>query len=144
MRHGGSKASSASLLPYLEADGAGPNGCAEMMMVICCRFTIDSAWFGITITWISVALLRSLVWPRRTSDVDFMGLYRGIRHCRYRIELASPYASASSLQRESRAWCPCSGNDFLIQWKQADIQRPLDGYWYLDGATSETNVYVPP
>ncbi|MGC6509382.1 MAG: hypothetical protein ACON4U_13260 [Myxococcota bacterium] len=108
------------------------------------QMSIDSFWMGMTITWIAVALLREFGLGTSEHRMWILWAFTG---------LIGGVGTVLSWQNRPPLYLPIRekiglgaltiGILFLIIWKQADIQRPLDGYWYLDGATSETNVYVP-
>ena len=99
---------------------------------------------GITITWLSVALLRELGLGLSEHRMWILWAFTGVIGG---IGTALSWHTRPPLYLPSREKIGLGalalGMLFLMTWKQADIQRPLDGYWYLDGATSETNVYVP-
>ncbi len=97
---------------------------------------LDSAWVGLAINWINVALVRELA---VSSDLQLTVL----------VGLAVLWTAVGGWLACTRPrWVPALPNERLgvglvcltvavfALWKWADLQRPLHGYWYLSGADS--------
>lgn len=108
------------------------------------QLIIEASWIGISLTWLNIFILREIgfgihdsrewiLWLMSVS-VGGIGLY-------FSKDVQQPLFLP---KREKIGLVSLAiGLIFLSQWKSADIQRPLDGYWYKEGAAAETNVYVP-
>lgn len=101
------------------------------------RRGLDAAWIGLTINWIDVALARESG-LRGTSEAwvqwALAGIWAGAG-----LFLARRSAPAAPTSRRERTGAALVVLAILgvIGWKSADLSRPLDGGWYLEGADAE-------
>lgn len=108
------------------------------------QLLIDSAWISMGIAWVNIALLREI--GLGTSD-SLPWIIWGLS--------LTWTLSGLWLSRKKQPVYPMAPRErwglgslglgliAIVAWKSADIQRPLDGYWYLEGADDPRHQLVP-
>lgn len=105
---------------------------------------IDSAWISMVILWFNIALIRE------------MGMGSSTRLPLVIWGLSLLWTSVGLwLSKEKQPLYPLAPRErwglgslalgllLIVAWKSTDIQRPLDGYWYLEGADDPRHQLVP-
>lgn len=107
------------------------------------RWLLDACWIGFAITWVNVALIReSGVAPQdhRSAVISLAlvwfvaGLWLGRSGPRLMGLLPAERIGAGSVLLAVLG---------VSLWRAGDIARPLDAYWYLDGADSWKHESLP-
>lgn len=107
------------------------------------RWLLDAFWIGAAITWLDVAIVRESGIPEDA-------------HASALLLLAGAWTAAGWLLRRDRAIPQGSLNiervggiavmaavAWVAIWRAGDIARPLDSYWYLDGADKWRHEALP-
>lgn len=108
------------------------------------QLLIDSAWISMVIAWLNIALIREtglgtaanlpwIVWL-----MSLLWTVSGLWLSRQKQPLY-PMAPRERFGIGSLGLAIIA----IVAWKSTDIQRPLDGYWYLEGADDPRHQLVP-
>lgn len=105
---------------------------------------IDSAWISMVILWFNIALIREM---GMGSSTNLPWIIWGLSLLWTSVGLW--------LSKEKQPLYPLAPRErwglgslalgllLIVAWKSTDIQRPLDGYWYLEGADDPRHQLVP-
>ncbi len=108
------------------------------------QLLIDAAWVSMAIAWINIAIIRE---TGLGESVNLPWIIWGLS--------LSWSVCGLWLSKDRQPIFPISPSEkfgvgsllfallLLIGWKNTDIQRPLDGYWYLEGADDPRHQLVP-
>ena len=99
---------------------------------------LDAAWIGMALTWLDVALVRELGLTGDSARWALWGLallWAGLGEGAARRRPPAPPAPRPPRERLGVALVLTAVIGVGV-WRQADVLRPLDGYWYVTGAES--------
>jgi len=98
------------------------------------QWILDAIWIGLALSWIDVAVVRELGISPDSHTIWLVGLAVGWTALGGWIARAKPRPTAGSRNERIGLTAVALAVLFLGLWKSADVQRPLHGHWYLDGA----------
>jgi hypothetical protein len=98
------------------------------------QWILDAIWIGLALNWIDVALVRELDINPNSHPIALITLAAGWTALGAWMARAKPRLTATSPNERIGLAAVALAVLFLGLWKAADIQRPLHGHWYLDGA----------
>ncbi len=99
---------------------------------------LDAAWIGMALTWLDVALVRELGLTGDSARWALWGLallWAGLGEGAARRSPPAPPSPVPTRERLGVALVLTAVIGVGV-WRQADVLRPLDGYWYVTGAES--------
>ena len=116
------------------------------------QLILDSCWVGLATTWVNIWLIRELGFGETlelsnylySESLKFKLLILSLLWTGGGI-VVSRKERIASLSPKREKWGMLAvlvAVVFMIPWKSSDLFRPLDKYWYLEGAVDESNEYV--
>jgi len=103
---------------------------------------LDAAWIGMALAWVNVALIRE-VGLRDQSVIIALLVLSGAWSL---TGLAVSWRRPLPRRPPSREWLGIAGVVVAVvcvaAWRVGDVTRPLDAYWYLEGAADEGHEIV--
>jgi hypothetical protein len=108
------------------------------------QMLLDSAWISLVIAWINISLIREIGVGQHAS-VEWILLGISLLWTIGGLYLGRNNLVLSPLPPRERTgmYAIFAAILLVVFWKAPDIQRPLDGYWYLEGADDPRHTYVP-
>jgi hypothetical protein len=107
------------------------------------QFLLDSAWIGMALTWLNVALIREFQIGSEHHTAALLLMAAAWLLIGLFISRGHPPAPPMSLPERVGGSGVLLAVAVLSMWRASDIARPLHGYWHLEGADEWRHEALP-
>jgi len=104
---------------------------------------IDTAWIGMAITWVDVAVVREAGLRDDAAGWGLVGLAAGWMVLGWAVGRGKMHRCLTPRRELAGIGAVLIALLALLAWRGGDLQRPLDGHWYLKGADIEGHQTLP-